>query len=743
MNKSLIICLISWLIIHAMPVSAQDIPIGTWRTHASYTRITYLAATDDGVFAASQNGLFYFNNNDGSITRLSKLNGLSGGRYTALAFDYTRNTLVIGYENGFVDLLSGNGEVVTLTDIADASLLTSPAIRHIEISSGRYYLSLSIGVLVISAEEKDIIATYQNLGENGSSLPVYGSAIYNDSLFIAAGSTLLTAPLDGVNLQDFNSYSRISWPYQGSLLRIEAGGNYLVMASDSTLSLYHPDNTFTLLPSAPSSIRGLSAYTNGVLVAGSESVFSYNGNLNQVSGSTVMTPLVAAGNPEDVLYIADIESGLVKKSLATEEAFRPNGILHPVPGKMYSRGGRTFAMYVDPFNPESGREGFSLFQDGRWLNFAFDLPSATKIPLSGIAGGISYYPEDKSYYVGLSKEGILRFAGPDDFSTAEETPFSLATPVISDMHTTSTGELLLTAYHNTQPLFKLNPEGGWESIPVSGALRNSITKATSTFTGEYFLISRPPAGSGGIVGIKSEPALNQVTLTQGGNELPGRLTFDLTEDLDGRLWIGGLAGVAFLAFPSLVFEESVNAQRPVFDQRFLLENESITDITIDGGDRKWLGSFNGAWLFDDSGEEIEQIYHFTTENSPLPSDTIYDISIDGVTGEVFFATSGGLVSYREGATSSSRFFGSVKIFPNPAPSDFGGVIGISGLVTDATVRITNAKGKLIRLLDAEGGTAVWNMRDENGRRAGPGVYVIFAADETGQESIAGKLAIMP
>ena len=41
------------------------------------------------------------------------------------------------------------------------------------------------------------------------------------------------------------------------------------------------------------------------------------------------------------------------------------------------------------------------------------------------------------------------------------------------------------------------------------------------------------------------------------------------------------------------------------------------------------------------------VYRFYQNNSPLPSDNINDIENDGVSGEVFFATDKGMVSFLE------------------------------------------------------------------------------------------------
>jgi hypothetical protein len=112
------------------------------------------------------------------------------------------------------------------------------------------------------------------------------------------------------------------------------------------------------------------------------------------------------------------------------------------------------------------------------------------------------------------------------------------------------------------------------------------------------------------------------------------------------------------------------------------------------------------------------------------------------TGEVFFSTDAGIISFRSGATSSTSSFQTVKIFPNPVTKEFSGVVGISGLSTDAIVKITDVSGKLIWQTQANGGTATWNVQDYKGRRASTGIYLVFAATPDGSESVVGKLAVI-
>jgi ligand-binding sensor domain-containing protein len=210
-------------------------------------------------------------------------------------------------------------------------------------------------------------------------------------------------------------------------------------------------------------------------------------------------------------------------------------------------------------------------------------------------------------------------------------------------------------------------------------------------------------------------------------------------DRAGQIWLTGNEGVTYFPAPNDIFSFP-SAIKPVFENQFLLFGEYITSIAVDGGNRKWIGTRDGAWLFNETGEEL--IHHFVSEISPLPSDNVLDISVDDKSGEVFFLTDKGIVSYRGTSTQGAETQQTVKIFPNPVPATFDGQVGIEGLVTDANVKITTISGTLVRELEADGGTAVWDIRDYSGSRVGTGVYLVFSASADGSQTFIAKVAVI-
>ena len=199
----------------------------------------------------------------------------------------------------------------------------------------------------------------------------------------------------------------------------------------------------------------------------------------------------------------------------------------------------------------------------------------------------------------------------------------------------------------------------------------------------------------------------------------------------------------------------MNNDNPVFTQvkvprndgtnyaDYLLANIDITSIAIDSGNRKWMGtSNNGVYLI--SADNMTQLQHFTTDNSPLLSNNVQAIAINPTTGEVFFGSDKGLCSYISDATQTNEEMttDNVWAYPNPVNPGYTGPITITGLSYDADVKILSANGALVHEGRSNGGTYIWYGNDQKGRRVASGVYMVVTATRTGEKGTVCKIAII-
>ncbi|NDB36610.1 MAG: T9SS C-terminal target domain-containing protein, partial [Flavobacteriia bacterium] len=208
------------------------------------------------------------------------------------------------------------------------------------------------------------------------------------------------------------------------------------------------------------------------------------------------------------------------------------------------------------------------------------------------------------------------------------------------------------------------------------------------------------------------------------------------------------AGFAVLYNPSAAFTAlsgDYNAQRIKVrfegNVEYMLGSTHITDIEVDGGNRKWMAT-SGAGLVLLSADGSEIVQQFTKENSDLISNNVYDLKINQETGELFIITDLGLVSFRSDATQDDADYSSTKVFPNPVRPGYEGLITIQGIRYDSDVKVTDVAGNLIFKTTSNGGTATWDGKRVDGSAVDSGVYLIWTATNQGTSRKVGKVVVV-
>ena len=223
----------------------------------------------------------------------------------------------------------------------------------------------------------------------------------------------------------------------------------------------------------------------------------------------------------------------------------------------------------------------------------------------------------------------------------------------------------------------------------------------------------------------------------------------VVEDLEHNMWVGTNSGPVMLERSEI--ENNGNTFTQVKVPRndgtnyadYLLAGIDVSSIAIDGGNRKWIGTYNnGVYLI--SADNMTQVQHFTTDNSPLLSNSILSIAINPTSGEVFFGTSNGLCSYVSDATETNTEMTSDNVwaYPNPVEPGYTGPITITGLTLNADVKILTANGAIVNEGHSNGGTYVWDGCDQKGRRVASGIYMVATATSKGEKGTVCKIAIV-
>lgn len=736
--------LIVFLVASLELLAQGDIPIGTWRTHFSFNTVTEVLEADDRVYAVGKNGLFYLDRKDNSISTIGKIDGLQEDNISALGYDTNKAQLIIGYSSGNIDIISAN-EIVSLDLVSNSQVLGSKGINHIFSFENQAFIATDYGLLNIDLNKLEVRETYRQLGRDAEQIAVNQSNILGDSIYLATEVGIIASNFrNGVNLFD-----PINWRRFDTQDGITTGTFPFILNFQQRLIAFSSDSAYQKVNDSWQNMPELSGVgyssissNNDILTAVFEGeIINIDMNYNE---RIISDPLIQA--PNDVLfadnqyYIADGVNGLV---VGTEQNFisaKPSG---PSTNNLFRFFSNTNSIYSLPGGYDGSRlplqndEGFNVFENGSWkssreLGLEVDFRDITDA---------AYDNRNNSYYYSSFGDGILAVGGvgltqiyDSTNSTLSSVSGQLRTNYVSAI--TMSNEGLWVINYGAPSVLHLFSSNQWQSFSL---LTSNIIDIINSERYLWMIVDRNAGG--GILIFEKESGRSRYLTDQPGNGgLPSDIVNTIDVDLEGKIWVGTAKGVAVFNASSNFIEAAVDASLPIFENRFLLRDEVITSIEVDPGNRKWIGTENGVWLFDENADY--QLQNFTEENSALPSNQIIDIAVVEKSGEVFFGTRSGIVSYRADASLATEIHEQVSVFPNPITSDYDGTVGISGLAYNVTIKITDSSGQLIWNTKAAGGTATWNARDYNGNRASTGIYFIFSATDDGEETFIGKIAVV-
>lgn len=222
----------------------------------------------------------------------------------------------------------------------------------------------------------------------------------------------------------------------------------------------------------------------------------------------------------------------------------------------------------------------------------------------------------------------------------------------------------------------------------------------------------------------------------------------MVEDNNGQIWVAHSKGVFSIPNPAKFNDSDFRINHIKVPRNdgtnfadYLLDSQTVTSIAVDSFNRKWLGTLDsGVYLVSPDGSQI--LEHFTTDNSYLPSNTVYTIAIDHANNAVYFGGRSGLVKYEAENAPSADDFSEVYAYPNPVRPDYNGWIIIKGLMDNSLVKIADATGNVVFQGNSQGGLMSWDGCDATGRRVKTGVYYVFASNSSDNSSKSAVTKIL-
>ena len=765
-----------YLLFISIRLFSQEIKIGQWKEHYPNKQAVGICEGGDNIYCSSLSGVFSYNTRDNSLDKLSKTNGFSEAGKNKIAYNKKENTLIIGYENATINLFRNN-QKKTISDIQRANINGYKSINNLYNSNGLCYVSCSFGIVVIDIYKAEIKETYY-IGQDGANVFVNGLTFDSKYIYAATKNGIYRANKNSLNLIDFKEWELLkntpSPTGNYTSITYVKDSIYAVLENENNLignktAILLKENTWTIDTSKSGCKTIYYDQTKETLILNYgdrfESIDKAGKKINMnglYEGWQTPNMSEVITDEKGFYWIADRVSGLIK--------MYPNrGIERIVPPGPQNNDAYHFDIKNDQLWIASGGvdNTYSNIYNHNGLQYRIgnnwgilNGTNSEALDTTWDILHININPDDENQVFASThgyglleiKNGKIITVYNEKNSSLESKPGGLSSAV----------KVSCSAYDKYRNLWVANPEanslisvkttdGKWTSFNLPG-IKNIVTgKMIITTYNQKWLIL--PRGQGILVFSDNETIENQnddqyrkLGFSPGNGNLPGSEITSMAEDKNGNIWVGSDEGVAVFYNPSSIFDETISdAQQIKISQdgniQLLLETESINCIKVDGANRKWISTQKGG-VFLVSEDGTEQIFVFNKNNSPIPRVNVGHIDIDDKTGEVYFGTDLGLISYKSTATAGNEYYTDIYAYPNPVKADYEGVIAIKGLVANSEIKITDISGKLVYETKSLGGQCIWNGKDFEGVKAKTGVYLVYASDENGEKTTVTKLAII-
>jgi ligand-binding sensor domain-containing protein len=744
---------------------AQDFS-DSWEGFFSFTNIVDIDDSSTAVYAASENAVFIYDLSSRSFTTLTTINGLSGDEISKIHYSEDKALLVIGYENGLLQIVDQNGNVTDVVAIKDKQVIPPDNKRINEFleSGDLIYIATDFGIAIYNLDRLEFDDTYF-IGNNGEQVPISSLEIFNGFLYAAtldASNNIRRAPISDPFLIDFINWQPVNQDVWDEVISFDS--NLFAVTVGGFLAEFNGNTFANNITQFSSRVLDASATDNFLVFTLNNTIIIYDTSLSQfltinnVNGESFAFTQAIIVN--DDLFIGTEVNGMIRVNLLNQTDFefivadgpsRNSAFsVQTLPNELWV----TFGSHDLFYTPDYAALGISHFVDDRWINYTNDdIDGLLSVP------NITINPEnDSDLVIHSMNNGLLDFIdgvastryGINNSSLTSILPPATDFVRIPDGEYDSQGNLWVIQQQVDFALSRRNTSGNWTAFNV-GTVFEDVSGGSSTTKIEITNDDKIIFGStdAGLIGY--DPDLDQFTrmideVSQGN--LINNYVSAIKLDQQNRLWIGSNIGLRILFNTNSLFSDEIQDARSVIIEdtngipRELLQDEAVLDIEVDGNNNKWVATASsGAFLFSPTGRET--LFQFTTDNSPLPTNAVNDIAIDEETGKVYFATNKGIVAFQgERSSKPEEDLESVRIFPNPVRPGFDGNVTIDGLTDRARVKITDIEGNLVYEAVSQGGSIPWDTRSFSGNKVASGVYLLFISTDDNIETTVSKLMIV-
>ena len=755
-----------------------------WQGHFSYFQISDVVYGNNKIYASTENVIFSYDLASTELNTITTIEGLSGDLISTIHYSEAFRLLIIGYGNGLMEIYSEEDEsVFTIVDIIDKPNIPpdNKRINHFSEDQNLIYISTQYGISVYDLERLEFGDTYF-LGFGGAQINVEQTAVFGEYIYAATtnGNGLKRALVNNENLIDFSEWELF---VPGNFSGVEQINDRLYCIRLNRV-IYEVTDTGIVerytYDDLPIDMKSANGYLTVTL---DDEVFVYDEALNLISQHLPNTDLesdfTCAVSTETDVYIGTADLGILTAPLSMPADYieiRPDGPLRNNSFNIQAGFGDLWVSYGDytlTYNPAPVRRyGVSHLMNGEWNNIPYDSLFGSKN-----LNAISINPTNPTQvFISSFFDGILELNNGEPTILYDQDNSGLESLVlpnnpdfvnvrVSGSTFDSNGVLWSMTCRVDQPLKSFNPDTGqWQGFDFTSIIPDGLTGELgfSDIVIDNNGVKWIGALRSGLIGYNNETGEIKNINDEEVANLPDEAVKALAVDNRNQLWIGTIKGLRVLYNTLDFFDNDAVQTQPIIIledgiPKELLQFQYISDIKVDGGNNKWISTIgSGIFYFTSDGQET--IYHFTKDNSPLPSNNVIDSAIDSNTGLVYIATDLGLVSFRSGSSKPQDGLDDAFVFPNPVRPGFDIVekkVKIKDISENVNIKITDIEGNLVAEaeskrnlrfkgynLEIDGGTAYWNGRNLANNVVSSGVYLVMLSDLDTLETKVLKLMVI-
>lgn len=731
-----------------LPLSmAAQFGMGKWVTHSRYAIASAQNIVDagDNVYYLVCNNLYRFNKTTKQQEVLNQSNSLNGLLATGLYYNPDKGLVFVTYDDSNIDIIKSDGSVVNVPDLKNAIMYQSKTINDISFAPGKAYVATNFGYLVIDDSSLKVTAQkYLNV-------PIASVAEIGDMLIV---SDIYNAICYGKLNRNYESLGdfivQTGFPY-GKMVPLN--NNTFLLGQNDALTRYTitPNQgdtvTFTGTTIEANGPDNIQKTNNGFIANFTAKKYYYtidgNGNATKVMGGNEMYSCYPKG---DGTMWSISDKGLHSSSNISTY-YMPNSIsISNAPWWMvYSKPLHKLYLNSTTDNGILGINGvyqMNTYDGSTWINANPTGCSGQGWYSANLAPGDS----TDTYYISGRLEGVYKITNNKVVAkwTTSNAPFIARKPALAfdskgnlwAVHTSA--QAANTTPVKVLPKEKLNlPQSSYTTADWITFNVDNVAEY-NTFKGSVMAISKMSdikAVNNGDYGFSVVFWENNSDVTDGvvkrqksyrsftrkdGSVFTWTNIFAMTADNKDNMCLGAIEGLIFLD-ASKVFDDNFTVYQPKE-----LNGITVYCVAIDSLNRKWVGT-NGSGIFLLSEDCSTVLNHFTTDNSPLLTNVIYNLCCNTDNNSVFIVTPIGVQQYFSDYTPAAENYNNVFAFPNPVRPNFTGLITISGLMDNSTVIIKDSKGNVVKQLTSTGGLATWDGCDSTGERLPTGSYQVYAS----------------